>query len=140
MEPVNAFLGKSNPPSQSELAKALGITQQLWDALLKRLATEHKLTNSEWNSYSKKSGWALRIKHGDRNIVYLSPCLGGFKASFALGEKAVQAAKQAGLPNPILKLINEAKCYAEGRAVRLEIKSEADIEIVSKLAKAKMNN
>src|SRR5438105_902437 len=124
---TNAFIGKPKPPTDGDLATALGPAKKLWDRLLQQLADDLKLTTHEWNSYSKKAGWALRIKDGDRNIVYLSPSKGAFMASFALGDKAVKAALAAKLPAEVVKIIKEGKRYAEGTAVRLEVKSEDNI-------------
>ena len=59
---------------------------------------------------------------------------------FSLGEKAVKAAHASPLPKAVLGLIDEAKRYAEGRAVRLEVKTKKDREIVKKIAAIKMAN
>ena len=129
MNLTNAFIGKPKKPTESELAMELGTSKALWDELVADLAKEHKLAR-EWNCYSKKAGWSLRLKRGERNIVYLSPLHGGFRASFALGDKAVQAALASGLPNPVIKLIKEAKRYAEGTAVRIDVQGTEDVDIV----------
>ena len=104
------------------------------------MADEHKLTVQEWNSYSPKAGWSLRLKRKGRNIVYLGPCQGAFRAAFVLGDKAVAAARQSDLPPGMIKIINEAKRYAEGTAVRIEIKKAKDIETVTKLAGIKLTH
>jgi len=135
---VNAFIGKPKPPSDSELASELGNRKALWDELVNDLS-KHKLAR-EWNSYSKKAGWALRLKRGDRNIVYLSPSRSGFRASFALGDKAVAAARKSGLPPGIIKLIKEAKRYAEGTAVRVEVNNSEDVAIVKQLTLIKLEH
>jgi len=137
MQP-NAFIGKATQPTESELAKALGAAKALWDKLLAALADEHKLTTREWNSYSPKAGWALRLKQKDRNIIYVAPCQGSFYVSFALGDRAVAAACQGDLPSSTIKLIKEAKRYAEGTAVRFKITKANDIEIATKLAGFKL--
>ena len=139
MATTNAFIGKPNPPTASELKAELGASKALWDELVADLAREYKLAR-EWNRYSKKAGWSLRLKRGERNIVYLSPLRGGFRASFALGDKAVQAALASGLPKPIIKLIKEAKRYAEGTAVRIEVNEREDIEVVKRLAAIKLEH
>jgi hypothetical protein len=136
---TNAFVGKPKPPTESELKAELGASKALWDELVDDLAKEHKLA-CEWNCYSKKAGWSLRLKRGERHIVYLSPVRGGFRASFALGDKAVQAALASGLPKPVIKLINEAKRYAEGTAVRIDVQAPADLEIVKKLTSVKLDH
>jgi hypothetical protein len=134
----NAFIDKPKKPTAAELTAALGPARALWDQLLARLADEHNLTVQEWNSYSRKAGWSLRLKRKDRNILYLTPCEGCFFVSFALGDKAVQAARQSGLPQSVIKIINEAKRYAEGTGVRLEIKKPKDIGMVEQLAAIKL--
>ena len=94
----NAFIGKPKKPTAAELTAALGPAKALWDQLLARLADEFNLTVQEWNSYSRKAGWSLRLKLKDRNILYLTPCQECFYVSFALGDKAVEAARESGLP------------------------------------------
>ena len=132
MDFTNAFAGQAKRPTESEVAAALGTSKALWDALIGDLSTEHKLAR-EWNSSSKKLGWSLRLKRSERNIVYLAPGRGGFRASFALGDKAVQAARRAGLPPKFVKLIDEAKRYAEGTAVRIDVHGPEDVGVVKKL-------
>lgn len=136
----NAFAGKTKPPTDKELSTALGTARDLWNQLLDELADELNLTVSEWNTYSPKAGWSLRIKQCDRVIFYLAPLPGRFRASFALGDKALQAAMASGLPKPVVKIIESAKKYAEGTAVRIEVNGPEDIAVVTKLAKAKIEN
>ena len=137
---ANAFIGKAKPPTDKELTAALGPAQPLWKQLLAELADELKLAAREWNTYSPKAGWSLRIKRGDRIILYLAPLQGCFRASFALGDNAVRAALAGGLPGPVVKSIESAKKYAEGTAVRIEVNTAEDVEVVKKLGKAKMDN
>jgi hypothetical protein len=106
--------------------------------LLAELAGQHKLTVQEWNSYSPKAGWSLRLKNKDRNILYLGPCEGVFRVAFVLGDKAVAAARESDLPQNVIKLIDEAKRYAEGTAVRFETMKAKDIDSVVKLAGIKL--
>jgi Protein of unknown function (DUF3788) len=137
---ANAFAGKPGQPTEVELAATLGPAKSTWDKLLAQLAQKCDLATQEWNSYSRKAGWSLRLKHGDRNIVYLSPGSGCFLASFALGDKAVRAARESKLPRGVLDLIASAKRYAEGTAVRLEVHAPKDIVAVIKLAAIKLGN
>ena len=136
----NAFIGKPKQPSVAELAAALGPAKTVWNQLIDGLADECGIVDQEWNSYSPKAGWSLRLKHEQRNIVYLSPRQGCFLASFALGDKAMQAARQCKFPPPVIKIITEAKKYAEGTGVHLEVKTPKDIESVIKLAAIKLAN
>ncbi|HLJ49393.1 MAG TPA: DUF3788 domain-containing protein [Bryobacteraceae bacterium] len=137
----NAFIGKAEKPSDEELAAELGRrAKTLWDQLLSELADQHNINIAEWHSYSRKAGWALRLKLRDRTIVYLSPCKGSFRASFALGDKAVAAARASKLPKKILSIIAEAKKYAEGTAVRFDVEDAKDVAAVTVLAALKLQH
>jgi len=59
---------------------------------------------------------------------------------FALGDKAVQAACQSRLPQQVIMIINEAKRYAEGTAVRIDVKKPKDVDIVKRLTAIKLDN
>ena len=69
----------------------------------------------------------------------MTPCEGYFLASFALGEKAVKAAHDSDLPTSVLRVIDSAKKYAEGRGVRLEVRNARAVRNVEKLAVIKMS-
>ena len=118
----------------------MGPAKAVWDRLLAELAQECVLVTREWNSYSRKAGWSLRLKRGDRNIVHLTPGRGCFMASFALGDRAVRAAREGKLPKMVLQIIDNAERYAEGTAVRLDVSGPQDIAAIKKLAAIKLKN
>jgi hypothetical protein len=130
---LNAFIGKTQRPTDDELAAALGPVKKLWDELAAEMP-------GEWKSSSPKNGWALRLKKGERNIVYLSPGSGCFLASFALGDKAMRKARESGLPASIVRILDTARRYAEGSAVRVSVKKAEDVAAVRKLMAAKIAN
>jgi hypothetical protein len=139
METVNAFIGKTAKPTEAELAAALGSTAVLWGQLVDWMA-QQGVGESEWNSSGAKYGWALKLKQKKRTIVYLAPCGGCFRAAFALGDKAVAAARKSDLSKSTLKLIDEAPRYAEGTGVRLMVKTAKDLAAIKKLALIKLAN
>jgi len=134
----NAFAGHEKRPTESELSSALGSAEALWKNLIADLNRDLKLDAEEWNSDSIKAGWSLRLQRKKRNIVYLSPSTSCFLASFALGDKAVAVARVAKLPPSTHKLIDAAKRYAEGTAVRIEVHDAKDANVVTTLAKIKL--
>ena len=136
----NAFIDKPGKPTDDELASELGEAKTLWDRLLEDLAAESDIGTREWNSYSRKAGWSLRLKHGKRTILYLSPSRGCFGVSFALSDRAVEAARHSRLPQRAIKIIDEAKRYPEGLAVRIGVKGPGDLAVVKKLATVKLEN
>ena len=135
----NAFIGQAKEPTESELTVALGAKKLFWDQLIGELQDTFQLT-CEWNSYSIKAGWALRLKRKTRNINYLSPSRNGFIASFALGDKAIAAAQTSKFPKQVLKIIADAKKYAEGTAVRISVSSAEDLNVIKKLVLIKLES
>lgn len=137
---LSAFVDKSKMPNERTLSEVLGRASALWDDLKAYLSSEYEPVTEHWNFSGKNHGWGLRLKHKDRTVLYMAPCKGHFLASFALGEKAVRAANESGLPDSVLEIIDGAPKYAEGRGVRLVVKSKKDLENVKKLAAIKMAN
>lgn len=135
---LSALDDKSQIPTESALVGVLGPAKELWDELRCALAAEYEPLTEKWGYSGKQWGWSLALKQKKRTIVYLTPCEGFLFAGFALGEKAVAAAQQCGLPSSVLTVIESARKYAEGRAVRLELHSREDVEHVVVVAAAKM--
>jgi hypothetical protein len=131
MNMANAFIGKAAAPSDAELAVELGSAVKWWDALRAAVGLP-----GEWHSYSKKAGWSMRLQSAKRNIVYLIPAKGSFEVSFALGDRAVAAVREAGLA----ALVDGAKRYAEGTAVRFGVMSAKDVATVKKLVQIKLEH
>lgn len=139
MDFPNAFIGRKSHPSAKDLAAHLGPSLTCWNELVSWLETKG-LDCSIWHSVSLKYGWALRPALKARNILYLGPCEGCFRASFVLSDRAVAAARSADLPADLLKEIAVARRYAEGTGVRLLVKSQKDLPSVQKLVQIKLAN
>ena len=136
---LSAFDDKSKRPLDGDLKATLGSAYPQWVELLQRISSRYA-SSPEWGFSSKSTGWGLRLKTEKRTVLYMTPCKGYFLASFALGEKAVKAAHESDLPPTIVARIDGARQYAEGRAVRLEVRSTADVRNVERLAQIKMAN
>ena len=133
----NAFIGEPRKPTDKQLATALGAAKAVWDQLLANLA-ELGATGQEWKSYSPKAGWSLRLKRKERTIVWLAACPCAIRVAFILGDRAVEAAREAKLPARVTKALDTATRYPEGTAVRIETKSARDIVAIIKLAQIKL--
>ena len=136
---LSVFDDKTSQPTEADLARALKDSFIFWNELKERIASRFAPVTCEWGFTSKTTGWGLRIKHKERVILYMTPCAGHFLASFALGEKALRAAHKMDLPTSILKVIDSARKYAEGRGVRLEVRNVGDVRHIEKLAVIKMS-
>jgi len=131
------FDDKGKQPDDALLTKALGPAKKLWDEFIHHIAREFEPVTLEWGFYK---AWSLRPKSKKRTIVYLIPKTGYFICAYVFGGKATEEARGAGLPKAILKTINEARVYAEGRGFRLEVRNKRDLEAMKKLAAVKIAN
>ena len=73
METLNAFIGKTKQPTETEIVAALGAAAAQWKQLVEWLA-EQGVAEQEWKSSSAKYGWSFLLKLKKRTIVYLGPC------------------------------------------------------------------
>lgn len=136
----NAFAGQKTKPTDKAVASVLGSSLSLWNSLVADLKRDLTIDTAEWHTGSVKYGWSLRLQRKTRNIVYLGPRSGWFLAAFALGDKAIEAARASDLPANALKIIADATRYVEGTAVRIEVRQPGDLEVVKTLAKIKIEN
>jgi hypothetical protein len=135
----NAFIGRKTQPSAKDLAATLGDSLEAWKDLTVWL-TGKGISTKEWHSISAKYGWALRPKLKSRNILYMGPCAGCFRASLILGDRAIAAARASDLPKAVLKEIAGARRYAEGTGIRLLVKTAEDQSPVRTLVEIKLQN
>ena len=135
---LSAFDDRSHEPTADEVVQVLARSAARWHELIDHLTTEQAPLDASWTFAGANWGWSLRLKRGKRTILYLTPRRRHFLVGFALGEKAVAAAHQAHLPGAVLATIDGATKYAEGRAVRLEVRYKKDLEAVIRLAAIKM--
>ncbi len=134
--PRSALADRAHEPTAAELARALGRAHAAWRALTGAVETACGPITPQW-AFTGTFGWSLRLQHGERVLVYLLPGAGRFTVSFALGEKAVAAARDAKLPATILAAIDAAPRYAEGRGVRIEMKGVTLARAVARLVAIK---
>jgi hypothetical protein len=137
---LSAFDDKASPPAARALEEILGRTSRLWDQLKTELQEAYGPLIEEWRFSGKAYGWSFRLTRKKRPIVYMTPCQEYFLASFALGEKACLAAHSAKLSASVLAVIDGAPKYAEGRGVRIAVRSRQDLDSVVALAAIKIAN
>ena len=134
---LSAFTDKAHQPTDKDLRFVLGKAYTAWVRLIELVSDRIGSISQVWGFTGASAGWGLRLKRNDRIILYMAPRADHFLVSFALGEKAVVAARAHKLPNPVLKAIESAPKYAEGRGVRLEVRQARDIAALATLAEIK---
>ncbi len=137
---LSAFDDKQTPPGEDDLMRVLGRSDKAWDRLKAQIGAEFQPVDEIWKFSGKAWGWSLQLKRKKRAVLYLTPQDRFFYAGFALGERAVAAARDASLPESVMEIIDSARRYVEGRAVRLDVRTLKDAAIVAKLAAIKMAN
>jgi len=129
------FTDKAKKPTAKQLLNALGNGVTLWNEFVEYLREEYAPVSDEWKFYKS---WHWKLSRKTRTICYLFPQEGYFSVALVLGEKAVAKVRESKLPKAILKQIEEARVYAEGRGIRLDCKKASDIEHVKTLLAIKM--
>ena len=137
---LSALDDKGKTPTDRAVAGVLGRATGLWNTLRKAMAAQFEPLSETWKFSGQKYGWSLQLKQKKRTVLWLTPCESYFLVGTALGEKAVKAAHESDLPSAVLDIIDGAKKYAEGRGVRLEVRTEKDLAAVQQLAAVKMAN
>ncbi|HEY5169687.1 MAG TPA: DUF3788 family protein [Thermoleophilia bacterium] len=135
---LSAFDDVSSPPQPAAVSEVLGPSARLWDQLVSAVTESHPPTVALWNFAGVKYGWSLRLKRRDRNLLHLTPQPGTFLLGVVLGEKAALAAHRGELPKAVLKVIDEAPRYGEGRGIRMQVATTADLETARMLTALKM--
>jgi len=137
---LSVFTDKSKKPEAKELQKALGNNYKLWEEIKNYVFVNYPQAAEEWNFSGKNYGWGYRLRDKKRVIVYLTPCEGYFKFSLVFGEKATAASFKSDIQQEIKDIIMASKVYAEGRGVRIDVKSKGIINDIKKLILIKLTN
>jgi hypothetical protein len=136
---LSAFDDPAHPPTAEELAAILGPTMPLWTELVADVRRHAGDVTEAWHHGGAKFGWSMRLVRKDRNLVYLTPQPGTFLVGVALGEKALAAARAAGIASDrTLEIVAAAPKYAEGRGVRYPVASDDDLAVARELARIKV--
>jgi hypothetical protein len=135
---LSAFDDSAAPPEPAAVGEVLGPSARLWDQLVSAVTESYPPIVALWNFAGAKYGWSLRLKRRDRNLLHLTPQPGTFLLGVVLGEKAARAAHSGELPKAVLKLIDEAPRYGEGRGIRMQVATTDDVETALMLTALKM--
>ena len=134
---LSVFDDRAAPPDDEQLGSALGRTSRLWSRLINELQEQYGPFTLRCHFSGPAFGWSLRLVQPKRVFIYLTPRTGQFLASLALGERAVSAARNGDAPGDVLSLLDAAPRYAEGRGVRVTVKTVDALRKVRALAALK---
>jgi hypothetical protein len=135
----NIFTDKAVKPNDQLLSEALGVTYKYWDEIRTSLRNKYGDLTEEWKYYGAKYGWSLKIILKRRNLFFFTAYDKYFRIGFVFGDKAVSAIEKSDLPKNIIEEIVNARKFAEGRGLRLEIRKHGDIKYIKKLVDIKVD-
>ena len=134
------FIDKTQVPSNAHLKKALGSCFELWEELYNFTLKSYPGAKEEWSFSGDKYGWSFRIKDKKRVLIYLLPRDGFFKAAFVFGQKAYDEILKSNISESIKTDLRNARVYAEGRGLRIEVKNSNYIKDIQTLITIKISN
>jgi hypothetical protein len=134
------FMDKNKAPDEAMLAAALGKTCALWKEIEKYVCGKYPAAVKEWKMSGAKYGWSYRLSDKKRVIIYLLPRGNYFKTAFVFGNKAYEEVLESNVSPDIKKELKAAKVYAEGRGIRIDVKTKSDVKDILKLIDIKLEN
>jgi hypothetical protein len=134
----SVFTDKDKMPDNNDLEESLGDTYLLWQTIKEYVILKYPKGLENWSC--SKYGWSFRINDKKRAIIYLLPRDKFFKVAFVFGQKATDLIMQSQISNEIKKELESARVYAEGRGIRIDIKSDLQIKDIKGLIDIKLAN
>jgi hypothetical protein len=135
--PLSAFHDQESLPTDAGVRHVLGDAHATWELLLGLVAERIGPVSEVWKCTSVKTGWGLRVVRETKVILYMTPQPRQFVVSFALGERAVKAARMAKLSAAVMQVIEAAPGFVDGRRVRITVRDARDLETLAQLAAIK---
>jgi hypothetical protein len=135
----SVLVDKSSLPDDKILSRVLGASFKVWTEIKTSIAEEHGATKEEWKYYGGKSGWVLKLLLKKRNLFFLIPGEKHFTLGFVFGERAVGAIEKSDLPAAIIREVKDARRYAEGRGLRIDVRNRTTVGQVLNLVTIKVN-
>ena len=120
-------------PTQAEMDEILGDGVVLLDAFLGR----NPELRPEWKYYGPKNGWSLKVFRKKRNMCFVGREPGALAMTFLLGERAYDRLLTQLMRPTLRETVEGARRFPEGRAIRLVLRDESDLEDAQFLLEAK---
>ena len=70
----------------------------------------------------------MKVLRKKRNQFFFFPSGSYFTIAFVFGDKAVSAAGESDLPGSLKESLINTRKYAEGRGIRIDVKTVDDVE------------
>jgi hypothetical protein len=134
----SVFPLKEIVPGDQDLLRELKESYNLWNSIRDYVQKTAPYSAEEWKYSGKKFGWSFRVTDKKRVIVYLLPREAYFKVAFVFGQKATDTILNSTISDTIKNELLEAKVYAEGRGIRIDVRDPGVLEDIKRLIDIKL--
>ena len=140
MNEEKVFMTKEVMPDEEMNNEALGANYAHIQAIRLFIAEEIGDTSEEWKFYGKKLGWTLKKFFKKRNLFFIGIYKGYFKIAFVFGERAAKNVFDSGIAAELKKELSEARKYAEGRGLSINVDNDGYLDDIKELIRIKVRN
>lgn len=137
---ASIYMEKLVVPDDKMLTYDLAETKSYFDTIAEFIDIEYGNFTPEWKFYNQKSGWILKMFSKKRNVLFIVPCNKYFRVAFTFGDKATDLIFNSKLPDSIKKDLFQAKKYAEGRTIQIEVRTANDLNNILDMIRIKLAN
>ena len=134
------FNDKSQKPDEQLLSENLGESFKVWQEIAAHVKETYDNTTEEWKFYGQKYGWQLKTFLKKRNLFFMIPSQAYFRIVFVFGDRAVAEIEKSDIAEDLKIVVRNAKKYAEGRGLPIEVFDQKYLADIKKLIDIKINN
>jgi len=136
----NQFKNKDEFPTERRIKETIGASSSILREIRRYTLSSVGETKEEWKYYGVKNGWVLKTFYKKRNLFFIGMYDGYFRISFVFGERAVKTAMESEISKTLKKELSEARKYAEGQGLSLQVEDSHHFEDIKKLIDIKVNS
>jgi len=129
---IGAFVDKQHQPTMKEIFASIRSKKELWENLTGFVADNYRVKN-DFAFYGKNYGWALRFRKAGKALLSMYPGEDAFTVQIVLAETQVEKAASLKLGKNVMKVLQNARQFPEGRWLFIRIGSKQDITGVQRL-------
>ena len=117
---------------------ALGAAHSTWAGIVRVVEELASPLEIEWKPSKIAFGHACVLRHEKRALLYLLPEKASVTVAIVLGERAYGLAMASTLSAAVKTSLTEARPYAEGRGIRVNVTGPRDFATIRKLVAIKL--
>jgi hypothetical protein len=130
---VGCFTDKQKTPQQNEVKTAIGACFPLWQELITHIQDTYTPREEFKFLYGRNYGWGIRFQAKSKLLACLYPTSGYFTVQIILNPAEVEAVRSMDPGEGVVRAIDAATPYPEGRWLFIPVESQAGLEDIKKI-------